>query len=186
MSRTLEAGDLRNDQCYKLLHMTDNKTKSDYIITNYRNNECKDPFHRGPFSEDMAVYNGLGVSNGYVGGCNILADDDVTRPLIHSKPEDKLQERVTQDRYMIPLPGPQGPVYNIQENGLCSFEIPSNQCGFLTSTTVSSNPQMGYNPVMDRYGINSRNYGRKDDNYYKTAKITDFEKYLGPHGRYTK
>ena len=186
MSRSLEVGDLRNDQCYKLLHMTDNKKKSDYLVTNYRNNNCKDKFHNTPFSGEMSVYNGLGVSNGYVGGCNIIADDNVTRPLIHSKPEDKLQERVTQDRYFIPLPPTQGNVYNIQDNGICNFDTHTNKCGFLTSTTVSSNPQGGYNPVMDRYGVNSRNYNRKDDNHYKFSKVTDFEKFVGPHGRYTK
>lgn len=176
-----ELTDLKNDYDYLLLEKQKNNNYSNYQTTNYRNYKCKTNFHNGPFTrKDLQQYNGLGVSNGYVGGCNILDDDRVTRPLIHSKPLDKNFERIERQRYRHQtLPT------NINYNGICNNKFESNTCMY-TSTTVPVDPQRNIDPTFDRIGINTRNYNRKDSSHYKNIKTYNLLNTIGQHGRYTK
>lgn len=176
-----EMGDLRNDKCYKLLHMQDNEQISNYKITNYRNDNCSNPIHNGPFDKDLSIYNGLNVNNGYTGGCNIMTDDELTRGLQVSRPEDKLMGRIEeQERYMIPLPNSYNPA------GFCTDTITNNMCPIITKAEISGRPQMGFDPMFNRIGINARNYQRKDAAFYKEKTNYNFMNDVGERGRYTK
>lgn len=182
---TLEFTDLLNDKCYKMQHMKDNNKQSDYTIKNYRNNNCENNHHTGPLN--IGVYNGLGINNGNVGGCNILSDDEVTRPHIQQKPEDALQEQIKEMRYFKPLPfsSISDTRYNINNSGICKNNINTNSCDFLTSTTVSTNPQAGFDASFDRIGINTRNHLRKDATFYKNADVNASYNSYGSHGRFS-
>lgn len=178
---------LHSDMDYKLLEMEDNKNMSDYTIKNYRYNHCKDKIINGPHERDLGVYNGLSVSNGYVGGCNIVTDTGL-RPQIQSKPVDKLQESVPESlRFKILLPLYEKQIHNtnMATTGLCNKSYKDNACDFLTSTSLSVDPQNNFNQSFDRIGSNSRNYQRKDARFYKDGKYS-FSSDIGYHGRYSK
>ena len=136
-----ELTSLKSDYDYLVLEKERNNKYSGYQTTNYRNYNCKSNFHKGPFTnKNLQQYNGLGVDNGYVGGCNIMDDDKLTRPLIHSKPLDKLQDRIEKQNYrhqMLPK--------NIRENGICHNTYGSNTCLY-TSTTAAVDPQSNIDP----------------------------------------
>lgn len=181
-----EFADLKNDRCFKLLHMDDNEKRSTYHTTNFRNNFCKTDFYNGPYKH-LDVYNGLGVSNGKVGGCNIITDDALTRGQITARPDDKLMESRKYEAHSFNnlMPNPKISS-NVQMNGFCDVSMSTNSCDFLTSTSVGYHPQENFDARFDYIGVNSRNYGRKDSTYYKNMGQVNFNKSLGPHGRYSK
>ncbi len=61
---------------------------------------------------------------------------------------------------------------------------------FFTSTSLSTQPQSGYNPVFNREGIDTRNFRRKTERYYKHTQHGQYKrkyiKTLGSAGRFCK
>ena len=137
------------DPCYLHTYVNTNKAYSDYKITNYREHydDCKKDFKT--FDD---IYYRIGISDGYIGSCNIDVDSKITRGKFYSMPLDKLNDKVTSERHMIYLPNKDKNIYHKK---------------FLTSTTHSNNPQKLFDPSFDIYGISTSHYKRKNDSFYK-------------------
>ena len=67
--------------------------------------------------------------------------------------------------------------------------MPITKVDHFVSTSLSTNPQNGYNPVFDRNGIDTRNFRRKSDRYYKKTNPAQYKrkyvKTLGSSGRFS-
>ena len=173
----------RDDQCYVETRTNTNRNFSDYNVTNYRNQwKCG----QKQFNTFNPIYNNQGIRNGNGLDCYVDTSSALLHSQLLSKPVDKLQEMVNEERYYDYFPKTSG-MQNITSQGICKKSFVSNQCDILTSTTAAPNPQKGYNPLFDRIGSNTRNFSRRNEVYYKKMKAPlNVMQNIGSHGRYTK
>lgn len=178
-------GNQRSDPCYVKTRVNDSRQIANYNLTNYRNQwKC----NQKAFNTFNPIYNQQGIHNGTGLDCpqNVRASSDLLHSQLVTKPLDKLQEEINEERYYDYLPKKSG-MYNITKGGICDVSFNTNSCNILTSTTVGPNPQRGYNPIFDRVGINTRDFRRKNEYWYKKQKhALNIENTMGSHGRFTK
>jgi hypothetical protein len=135
---------------YAIEETKQSKLESDYRVTNHRTTEyTKNPNYM--FKKDE-LYDLQGIDDGKGPGKNILVDDKLTRGNWEPRPDDKLNEKVTFIRYVDFLPEKDKNIDHDQ---------------FLVSTSLPKKPQTQFCPQFDKYGINTRNYQRKQDLYFK-------------------
>ena len=126
------------------------KKVSDYNVTNHRTTEyTNNPNYLFPKDQ---LYDLQGIDNGKAPGKNIMVEDNLTRGNLEPRPGDKLNEKVTFIRYVDFLPD--------KDKNIDHDE-------FLVSTSLQKKPQKKYCPQFDIYGINTRNYQRQEDLYFK-------------------
>lgn len=127
-----------------------NKDQQQYVLDKSRYTNSNQPT-KYYFPADQ-LYDYQDINHGDGPGVNVDADDKLTRGNIVSKPIDKLAEKDFFDPYRIILP---------------TQVIPIRQAKFLVSTSLAADPQKKYDPYFDIAGLNTRNYARKPDTYYK-------------------
>ena len=168
----MEQNRLINDPCYLRQRTLQNKNESDYRITNHRDHRCVKKM--GNFDTFHYLYDHTAAKDGYIGKCTVDGDDQLTRGNLTPKPIDRLAESVP-------------PELNYNYLGINNRDI--TNVDHFVSTTLSVDPQIGYNPVFNREGIDSRNYNRKQERYYKYSKPIHYKmnyvKTLGSSGRYS-
>lgn len=169
----LEQNRLINDQCYLRQRVLQNKNESNYKVTNHRDHKCfkkvKD------FKTFHWLYDHHGIDDGHVGKCTVEQDNNNLRfGNLTPKPVDRLAESVPIE-------------LNYQYLNISTKPITSVK--YEVSTTLSVNPQSGYNPTFNREGIDTRNFGRKSERYYKYSTPQGYRrKYvhtLGSAGRFS-
>ena len=106
-----------------------------------------DQSYRFPADE---LYDYRQIDHGEGAGVNARVDDKLTRPNQEPLPVDKLAERDTSYRVVLP-----------------SQIVPLTDTSFLVGTTLAVDPQKGYDPSFDRAGINCRHYSRRPDKFFK-------------------
>lgn len=169
----LEQSSLINDQCYLRQRVLQNKNESNYKVTNHRDHKCfkkvKD------FTTFHWLYNNLGVDDGHVGNCTVEQDNNNLRfGNLTPKPSDRLAESVPVEWKFDYVHINTKPITSVHHE---------------VSTTLSVNPQKGYNPIFNREGIDTRNYKRKNERYYKYSTPAGYHKKyiqtLGSAGRFS-
>ena len=130
---TLQQTRLINDQCYTRQRTLQNKNESDYRVTNHRDHGCRKKLP--DFNTFHYLYDHQGVNDGAVGKCTVEQDNNNLRyGNLTPKPIDRLAESVPTEWNYSYLNIKKTPVTNVD------FEV---------STTLSTKPQEGYNPVFD-------------------------------------
>jgi len=155
-----------NDEAYKNTNLptdpdfiktdvVENNLFADYTVTNYRKTEfTKNPNYVSKVNHPF--YDRLGISDGKGPGRNVMLDDKLTRGEYTDKPADKLNEKVNEIRRYQFLP-------NRNENFA--------DRKFLVTTSLSRDPQKGFDPGFEIYGKSTRHFNRKPEHYYKKYKI---------------
>lgn len=169
----MEQTSLINDQCYLRQRTLQNKNESNYRITNHRDHRCKKKLP--DFNTFHYLYDNQGVNDGHLGKCTIEQDNNNLRfGNLTPKPIDRLAESV-------PIEWKYNYV-NINTKPVTTVD-------FEVSTTLSTQPQKGYNPIFNREGIDTRNFNRKTERYYKYSSPQGYNKKyvktLGTRGRFS-
>lgn len=156
----------KNDEIYKNTNLptdpdfiktdvAENKQYGDYSVKNYRKAQyTKNPNYVSKVNHTF--YDRLGIHDGKGAGRNVDADDMLTRGELTNKPADRLQEKVNEIRYYDYMP--------VERKNFINNE-------FLVSTTLSIEPQKGYNPSFEIYGRSTTHFNRKSEQYYKNYKM---------------
>lgn len=170
----LEQNRLINDPCYLRQRILQNKNESDYRITNHRDHLCRKQVK--DFRTFHYLYDYQGIEDGYVGKCTVEQDNNHLRyGNLTPKPAERLAESV--------------PI-EWKFNYLNINTVPVTNVDHEVSTTLSVRPQEGYNPVFNREGIDTRNYKRKNERFYKFSTPNGYKKKyvntLGSSGRFSK
>lgn len=169
----LEQNRTINDQCYLRQRVLQNKNESDYRVTNHRDHQCHKKIP--DFNTFHYLYDHQGVNDGYVGKCTVEQDNNNLRfGNLTPRPIDRLAESVP---------------FELNYDYVNISTRPVTSVDFEVSTTLSHQPQKGYNPVFHRGGIDTRNFKRKSEQYYKFStpqKYTrKYVKTLGSSGRFS-
>ncbi len=142
-----------NDRDYVALDACDSNRQLAYNILNYRLQQTtRNPCYL--FPRDHTQYDLQNITEGQGAGMNPNLDSKLTRAHPVPRPADRLAERVGLNYHFEYLPCHQINEFDHQ--------------AFLVSTTISDNPQAGYNPNFEIHGIGTRNYGRLPETYIKS------------------
>lgn len=169
----LEQNRLINDQCYLRQRVLQNKNESDYRVTNHRDHQCRKGVK--DFTTFYYLYDNQGVEDGHVGKCTVQQDNlNLRYGNLTPRPIDRLAESV--------------PI-EWKYNYLDINTVPITNVDHEVSTSLSVKPQRGYNPIFNREGIDTRNYKRKTERYYKYSQpqkyARQYVKTLGSSGRFS-
>ena len=169
----LEQNRLINDECYLRQRVLQNKNESDYRVTNLRDHQCRKEVK--DFTTFHYLYNHQGVEDGYVGKCTVEQDNNNLRfGNLTPKPIDRLAESVPIEWKYQYLDISTKPITSVKHE---------------VSTTLSVQPQIGYNPVFNREGIDTRHFQRKNERFYKFSDPASYNKQyihsLGSAGRFS-
>ena len=170
----LEQNRTINDQCYLRQRVLQNKNESDYRVTNHRDHRCRKDIQ--DFTTFYYLYDHEGVHDGHVGKCTVDQDNlNLRFGNLTPKPVDRLVESVPIEwKYQY---------LNINTKPITSVKHE-------VSTTLSVKPQEGYNPIFNREGIDTRNFGRKNERFYKYSTPYGYKKgyvkTLGSAGRFSQ
>lgn len=170
----LEQNRLINDECYLRQRVLQNKNESDYRVTNHRDHQCRKNLK--DFTTFHYLYDHQGIEDGYVGKCTVEQDNNNLRyGNLTPKPIDRLAESVPVEWKFGYLNIPTKDITHVKQE---------------VSTTLSVRPQEGYNPIFNREGMDTRNFGRKSERFYKYSTPYGYKKKypktLGSSGRYSK
>ena len=169
----LKQNRLINDPCYARQRTLQNKNESDYKVTNHRDHQCRKKIP--DFNTFHYLYDNIGVNDGFVGRCTVEQDNNNLRfGNLTPKPIDRLAESVP---------------FELNYDYVNINTKPVTSVDFEVSTSLSVKPQKGYNPIFNREGIDTRNYKRKTERYYKFSTLQGYKqkyvKTLGSSGRFT-
>lgn len=139
------------DNRYVKLDTNDNAHSSKLQLENYRQQQ----YTNNPnflFQKDQ-YYDLQGINDGYgIPQQRIDTDSELRQSNMVSKPIDKLNTKVTYIRRAGFLPANESTIFHDK---------------FLVSSTLSQNPQVGYNPNFEIYGQTARDYGRLPSEFYR-------------------
>jgi hypothetical protein len=165
-----------NDRKYIILDTQDNARINKFQTDNFRTTKyTKNPKYY--YLPNHQIYYLQSISEGQGAGMNADLDSSLTRGDVINLPDDRLTEKVTYIRHVDILP----PKITYSK----TYEFDHNK--FLVSTTISDDPQREFNPEFHMGGVNTTNYIRPSDEYWRNyAKKSNKYRFPSKYYKYDK
>lgn len=149
-----------NDGQYKIQHMIDNNRISQYTLTNYRTQKTvPNPHYQLGFSDNQYQFQSIYGPQG--AGANAPVDSMLTRGHIVHPDVGRLSEHNTFHPFRHTWLPQQ---YNTNPNP--NYFV-GEDAKMFQSTSLSIDPQRGYDPCFRREGVNTSHYSRYSDEHFK-------------------